>query len=365
MARFLKYGISTGASAAAAAKAALITLTDKCVDHVVIPTPIGIRFEIPVKNCKNLGDSAEATVVKDAGEDIDVTNGVDITATVKLTDDGEITIKSGVGVGKVTKPGLQVPIGESAINPVPRKMITDAVKEALPAGRGVEVTIIVPGGEKVAEKTLNAKLGIVGGISILGTTGVVKPLSQEACRRSLVPQIDLAIAHGYERVFFVPGSIGERITKQLFRVPDDQIVQTGDFVGFMLKQAVEKGVKEIVFLGHSGKLVKLAAGIFNTHYKMGDARNEVIAAYAASAGADTETVNQILQANTTEEATGILNKINLAKVTYDKIAQRIHIRITERAKNQIKVGIIIVSMDGNVLGTDENARGYEQWVNSA
>lgn len=364
MARFLKYGITTGACSAAAAKAALITLTSNCVDKVVIPTPVGIRFEIPVKNCKRFGDYAVATVVKDAGDDIDVTNGIDITATVRLTDDGKITIISGVGVGTVTKPGLQVSVGDGAINPVPLKMIIDSINEALPEGKGAKVTIDIPQGEKIAEKTLNAKLGIVGGISVLGTTGVVKPLSMDACRRSLAPQIDVAILRGYERVFFVPGNIGERITKQLFKVPDDQIVQTGDFVGYMLEKAVEKGVKEIVFLGHSGKLVKLAAGIFNTHHKMGDGRNEVIAAYAASVGVDTQTINAILQSNTTEEATQLLDKINLSRVTYDRIAQKIHARVTNRTKNKIKFSIIIVSMEGKILGTDENAKGLESWLNS-
>lgn len=357
MTRFLKYGISTGASAAAAAKAAVIAMTHTTVDKVVIPTPIGIRFEIPVKSTKKISfNTATATVIKNAGEDIDVTNGLDIIATVTLTDDDSIIIKSGKGVGKVTKPGLQIPVGNPAINPVPRKMITEAIKEALPTGKGAHVTIIVPEGEQVAEKTLNAKLGIVGGVSILGTTGVVKPLSQDACRRSLVSQIDVAIAHKYDRIFFVPGNIGERITKQLFNTPDEQIVQTGDFIGYLLDRAVEKGVKEIVLLGHSGKLTKVAAGIFNTHYKIGDARNEVIAAYAASVGADQATINSILQSNTTDEATTLLDKINLTHATYDKIAQKIYFRITERVKNQIKFSVIIVSMGGTVLGTYPNGR---------
>ncbi|MCW4017823.1 MAG: cobalt-precorrin-5B (C(1))-methyltransferase CbiD [Candidatus Bathyarchaeota archaeon] len=364
MARFLKYGISTGACAAAAAKAAVITLTDDCVKHVVIPTPIGIRFERPVKSCIKQGDSASATVVKDAGEDIDVTDGIDIVATVRLTDNGKIIIKGGEGVGKVTKPGLPVPISESAINPVPLKMIRDAIKEALPEGKGAKVTVVVPEGAKVAEKTFNAKLGIIGGISILGTSGVVKPLSLEACRRSLVPQIDVAVSRHHAQVFFVPGNIGERIAKQLFNVPDDQIVQTGDFVGYMLEKAAEKGIKEIVFLGHSGKMVKLAAGIFNTHYRMGDARNEVIAAFAASVGADQENVNTILQSNTTEEATELLNKLKLTRATYDKIAQKIHARVTDRVKKQIKFSIIIVSMEGKVIGADENAKRQWSWLNS-
>ncbi|MBM4401195.1 MAG: cobalamin biosynthesis protein CbiD, partial [Crenarchaeota archaeon] len=194
MARFLKYGITTGATAAAAAKAAVIALVSDPVDRVVIPTPIGIRFEIPVKESRKLSDGAAvATVVKDAGDDIDVTDKLEISATVKLTDDGKITIKGSRGIGIVTKSGLPVPVGESAINPMPRKMITVAVKEALPTGKGVEVILSIPEGEKVAKKTLNAKLGIVGGISVLGTTGVVKPLSMEACKRSLVPQIDVAL----------------------------------------------------------------------------------------------------------------------------------------------------------------------------
>ena len=363
MARFLKYGITTGATAAAAAKAAVIAALKEPVDRVVIPTPIGLRFEVPVKSSRKLAkDNAEAIVVKDAGEDIDVTDKMEITATIKLTDDGKVTIKSGVGVGKVTKAGLQVPIGEGAINPVPKSMITEAVKEVLPAGRGVEVLISAPEGAEIAKKTMNAKLGITGGVSILGTTGVVKPLSLEACRRSLVPQIDVAIAKGYKRILFVPGNIGERIAKQQFNVPEDAIVQTGDFVGYMLDKAVEKGVKEIIVLGHSGKLVKLAANIFNTHHKVGDARNEVIASYAGGIGADTKTINELLAANTSDEASEILRQANLLEPTYNRIATRVHQRVSDRVENKIKISVVIVSMDGKVLGMDENARCNKPWL---
>lgn len=363
MARFLKYGITTGATAAAAAKAAVIALVKEPVDRVVIPTPIGLRFEVPVKSSKKLAkDTAEAVVVKDAGEDIDATDKLEITATVKLTDDGKVTIKSGRGIGKVTKPGLQVPIGEGAINPVPRSMITAAVKEVLPVGKGVEVTISAPQGEIIAKKTMNAKLGIVNGVSILGTTGVVKPLSLEACRRSLVPQIDVALARGYKRIFFVPGNIGERIAKQQFNAPEDAIVQTGDFVGYMLDKALEKGVKEILLLGHSGKLVKLAANIFNTHHKVGDARNEVIASYAGAVGADTKTINALLAANTSDEASEILKQVNLLEAAYERIARRVNQRVSDRVENKIKISVVIVSMDGKVLGMDENARCNKPWL---
>jgi len=360
MVKFLKYGITTGACAAAAAKAAVIALVSNPVDRVVIPTPIGIRFEIPVKQSKKLSDyAAVATVVKDAGDDIDSTDKIEIYATVRLTGDGKVTVKSGKGIGTVTKPGLAVPVGEPAINSVPRKMICDAATEALPPGKGAEVVIDIPEGEKVAKKTLNAKLGVVGGISVLGTTGVVKPLSMEACRRSLVPQIDVALAKGYTRIFIVPGNIGERITKQLFKAPDEAIVQTGDFMGYMLNKAVEKGVKEIVLLGHPGKLVKLAAGIFNTHHKMGDARAEVIAAYAGAVGAESETIRGILQSNTTEEAAELLKQVHLSRATFDRIAEKVRSRVMERVKEKAKVSVIIVSLDGAVLGMDKSARCAE------
>lgn len=362
----MRYGNTTGACAAAAAKAALLALTNVPVDRVGVPSPYGIRFEILVRESKKIGDdTGTATVVKDAGDDIDATDKLEISATVKLTDDGKVTIHSGRGIGIVTKPGLQVPIGEAAINPVPRRMIEESVKEALPVGKGAEVTFIIPEGEKVAAKTLNPKLGIVGGLSVLGTTGVVKPLSMEACRRSLVPQIDVAISAGFERVFFVPGNIGERITKKLFNPPEDDIVQTGDFVGYMLDKAVEKGVKEIVFLGHPGKLAKVAAGIFNTHHKVADARNEVIAAHAGAEGAGASVVSRILQANTTEEAITLLKHAGLSEQVFDRIAERVRERVLERTLQKIKVSVILVSLDGEVLGVDANARSLGDWRRSA
>jgi len=360
--RALRYGNTTGACASAAAKAALIALLNHPVDRVGVPSPIGVRFEILVKEAKKLDeDTGMAKVVKDAGDDIDATDKLEIVATVKLTNDGKVTIKSGKGIGIVTKPGLAVPVGQAAINPIPRRMIEESVREALPAGKGAEVTLDIPEGEKVATKTLNAKLGVIGGLSVLGTTGIVKPLSMEACRRSLVPQIDVAVSAGFERVFFVPGNIGERITKKLFNPPTDAIVQTGDFVGYMLDKAAEKGVKEILFLGHPGKLAKVAAGIFNTHHKVADARNEVVAAYAGAVGADASVVNRILQANTTEEAITLLKQVNLSMQVFDRIAERVSQRISERVQQKIKISIILVSLDGEVLGADKNARSSELW----
>jgi cobalt-precorrin-5B (C1)-methyltransferase len=364
MVRFLKYGLTTGATAAAAAKAATIAALKEPVKCVVIPTPIGLRFEVPIKSSRKLAENtAEAIAIKDAGQDIDATDKMEITATVKLTNDGKITIKSGVGIGTVTKAGLQVAIGEGAINPVPKAMITEAIQEALPPNRGAEVLITAPEGANITKKTMNDKLGIRGGVSILGTTGIVKPYSLEACRRSLVPQIDVALARGYKRILCVPGNIGERIAKEKFGVPEDAIVQTGDFVGYMLDKAVDKNVKEIILLGHSGKLVKLAANIFNTHHKVGDSRNEVIASYAGAVGADQKLINELLEANTSDEATAILQIAGLAEATYDRIAERIHQRVSDRVENKIKISVVIVAMDGRVLGMDTNARCNKPWQN--
>lgn len=362
---FLRYGITTGACAAAAAKAALITLLDKPVERVSVPTPIGLRLEVPVKECRKIGsESAVACVVKDSGDDVDVTDGLNIMATVRVTDDGKLAIKGGEGVGIVTKPGLPVPVGEPAINPVPRMMIENALREVLPPGKGVEVSFEVPGGREVAEKTFNPKLGIVGGISILGTTGIVKPYSLEAYRRSIVPQIDVALASGYKCVFLVPGNIGAKFAKQIFNVPEDTIVQTGDFIGYMLRKAVEKGVKNIVLLGHAGKLVKLAAGIFNTHHKVADARMEVLAAYAGAAGAKPQIIDKILHSNTAEEAIALLKEEKLAKPTFDLIAERIRLRCTEKVESKAEISVVIISLDGEILGKSGDFGCIEKWQKS-
>ena len=163
----------------------------------------------------------------------------------------------------------------------------------------------------------------------------------------------------------VPGNIGDRITRKLFNPPEDAIVQTGDFMGYMLDKAVEKGVKEIILLGHPGKIVKLAANIFNTHHKVADARNEVVAAYAGAVGADSQALNRILQSNTTEEAITILKEANLLKQTFDRIAEKVSSRVSDRVEKKAKISVIMVSLDGVVLGTDENARSMKPWQKSA
>lgn len=364
MQKSLREGITTGTCAAAAAKAALLTLLSRPIKTIGITAPQGRCLEIVVKRCEKLSDdTALASVVKDAGDDkpFDVTHGLEIFATVRTTDDGKVAIKGGKGVGVVTKPGLPVPVGEPAINSVPRRMIVDAIKEVLPPDQGAEVVVSVPRGEEVAKKTLNPKLGIIGGISIIGTTGIVKPRSVEACKRSLESQINVAAAQGHKIIVLVPGNIGEKIATQLLSVPNDAIVQTGDLVGYALEKVVEKGMEEIVILGHPGKLVKVAAGIFNTHHRVADARMEVIAAYAGAVGADKELIRTILKSNTTEEVLELLRRENLLKRTFTEIARQIRSRSMERIKDKAQVGAILASLDGAVLGMDDYARCLEIW----
>lgn len=355
--RFLKYGISTGACAAAAAKAAALALMGNPVDHVGVPTPIGLRLEIPIEGWRRLdSERAMAWVIKDAGDDIDITNGIRIYAIVRLTDDGEITISGGKGVGKITKAGLPIPVGEAAINPIPRMMIKRALMEILPQGKGAEVLIEVPDGIEIAEKTLNPKLGIIGGISILGTSGIVKPYSLTAYKRSLVSQIDIALSSGHKHLFLVPGNIGAKAAKLLFNASDDIIIQTGDFIGYMLQKAIEKGVEEIALLGHAGKLVKLAAGALNTHHRVVDARLEVIAAYAGAVGADSKLINRILNSNTTEEAIELLKEANLVRQTFDMIAERARLKCIDVVKGKARISIVIVSLNGEILGLSGEIR---------
>jgi cobalt-precorrin-5B (C1)-methyltransferase len=334
----------------------------------MIKCPTGEQIEIPIEKCEVIDPSTgRASVVKNSGDDAkyDVTHGIEIFATVSLHNGTEITVKGGEGIGIVTKPGLQVAIGEPAINPVPRRMIIESVKEVIPPNVSAEVVISVPDGTKVANRTYNPKLGIVGGISILGTTGIVKPRSLSAFIASIVAQIDVAVAEGHQRLILVPGSIGERIAKQLLETTTDEIIQTGDFIGYMIKKAAQKGVKEIIILGHAGKLVKLAAGIFNTNYRVADARREIVAAYAALAGAPRNVIEMIMHANTTDEMADILERFKFSEVTFNLIANSVKDRVVQSTRGKIKANIVIVSYDGRVLGTDSDARGLHIWRRSS
>lgn len=351
-----EYGITTGTGAAAAAKAALMSIHGE-KKSVILITPLG-KLEIDVEHSKKLTSThGRASVVKRPYHDPDVTRNLEIFADVLLidnpgiddngSDNQRITIKGGEGIGLVTKPGLQVPVGQPAINPVPQEMIRTNLQDLLPKGKGAEVVISVPGGEKLAEKTLNPRLGIKGGISILGTTGIARSMSLESYKKSFKCQLDVAVAEGYKELVFVPGNIGENIAQKILKVNEDQIIQMGNFAGYMLSEAAEMDVESILLLGHAGKLIKIAAGIFNTKHSIADGRREIITAHAALSGADQTTINDIFQANTTEEMMDILEKQDLLQKTFNSIAHSIKERCRDRYSG--KLDVIIVKMDGTVL----------------
>jgi cobalt-precorrin-5B (C1)-methyltransferase len=351
----LRTGFTTGAAAAAAAKAAAIALYKKeRPGHVTVRNPDGKELRIPIHRYINQEDGKGATVIKDGGDDPDATHGLEIIATVVATNNGAIVIKGGEGVGTVTKPGLQVPVGRPAINPVPAWMIKTALAEIMPAGTGCTVTIRVPDGEKIARRTLNPRLGIVGGISILGTTGIVHPMSEEAYKNSLVPLIDMAVALGYSSVVLTPGRLGAKWAVSR-GIPEPAVVEMSNFVGFMLEKCVEKGIKKVLLWGHHGKLVKVAAGIFHTHSRTADARQETFAALAAALGAGPTIVSSILECVTTEAIVKILRRENLMQVL-NIAAEKASVRASEYVRGDLAVGTALLSMKGEVLAADREAR---------
>lgn len=344
-----EYGITTGTAAAAAAVAALLSL-ERVVESVPIETPLG-KLEVLVEDSKKLGSGhGWATVRKMPYPDPDITQNLEIQADVKLRKESGIIIRGGDGVGTVTKPGLQVTVGEKAINPVPLAMIFNNLRNILPEGKGAEVTISIPQGREVAQRTMNPRLGIVDGISILGTTGIARPMSQESYQKSLKCQLDVALAEGYEELIFVPGNIGARRALDLLHVEEDQIIHMGNHVGFMLQEAHENGLDHLILLGHAGKLVKLAAGIFNTEHKRADGRKEVITAHAGLMGASQPVMELIFNCNTTEEMISILRREGLVQEVFNSISTSIRNRVLE--EYGIKLEVLIMEMDGTILNNN-------------
>ena len=351
----LRSGYTTGACAAAGVKASLLFLCkDRRVDRIELTALDGTALTIPIKAVERLDErTIRAEVIKFSGDDPDITNGASIITTVKLVEGDGIKFIGGEGVGRVTKAGLSVPIGEPAINPGPRQLIRNVVdkfKQAI----GLEVTISIPNGVELAKRTLNPTLGIEGGLSIIGTTGVLRPMSEDAFKRSLVPQIDVALAEGFRSLVFVPGKIGETIARRL-SLPSGAIVQTSNFIGYMLEAAADRSVERVMLLGHIGKLAKVAAGVFHTHNRVGDGRLETMAAYAAAEGLDRTAITKILSANTTEEAIEIINANGLQRV-YNVIAARASARAQRYVFGRLTVGTVLASLDRTILGLDQNAQ---------
>jgi cobalt-precorrin-5B (C1)-methyltransferase len=319
----LRTGFSTGACSAAAAKAAATALSGTRLSTVNIPFPSGDRHTFTVHSLRYEGGSATAVVVKDAGDDPDVTHGAHLTVTVAWRSDGEVVLHGGEGVGMVTRAGLGLPVGQPAINPVPRQMITDAVLEAS-GGRGVDVTISVPGGERMARKTTNRRLGIEGGISILGTTGIVRPFSTASWRASVEQAVGVMAAQKVPTLVLATGGRTERAAMRLLPyLPPVAFVEVGDFTGAALRRAVEHRLTGVVFVGMIGKLTKLASGILMTHYTRSKVDTDLLAEITAAHGGGPEDIAEIRSASTARRAYEIWEVGGLLRACGDDVCARV------------------------------------------
>ena len=343
----LRFGYTTGTCAAAAAKAAtLYLLTGRAPKTVQIHTPKGIDLKLPVEEAARKESAARCAVRKFSGDDPDVTDGALVVAAVTSSTEPGIHIDGGQGVGRATKPGLKVPVGAAAINPGPRAMIEQAVREALDQieeVQGVDVVISVPEGEALAQKTFNPRLGIVGGISILGTSGIVEPMSEEALVDSIRLEIRQRKALGDQRLILAPGNYGTDFLRDTFGVGEERIVKVSNYIGKALDTAVEVGFTEVLLAGHIGKLIKLSGGIMNTHSREGDGRAELMAACALRAGADSDTARVILECVTTDEMLRIIREKGLLDRAMEVMAQRIDLYVTARVKGLLTVGVLVFS----------------------
>lgn len=347
----LREGFTTGTCAAAAAKAAVLLLAGKGTPRKVeIRLPEGEPVTLPVLYAKKKRVAAEAAVRKDAGDDPDITDGCAVVASVSWIEAADIVIRAGEGVGIVTKPGLSVPPGEAAVNPVPRRMIHEALRGV--TDRGVQVTISIPGGEALAAKTFNPRLGITGGLSILGTSGRVRPFSCPALRTSLKCLLDVAVSSGVQMPVFVPGRIGERSAKRHFRVGAEQVIEVGNEWGFMLDNARNMGFKCLLVLGHPGKLAKLAVGEWDTHSSRSSSAAASVARMAEEIFgrflAETATVEGVFFALETEERDRLGGML----------AARIREAIAERTGGKMEIAVALIDMRGDIVGKDGNVKPW-------
>lgn len=339
----LRQGWTTGACAAAAAKAAALLLCGEAVgESVEIAFPDGSRERLPLLYARRSGPGAEAAVRKDAGDDPDVTHGSPVIAAAEWAEGDEVLFAAGDGVGVVTRPGLAVPPGEPAINPGPRAMIRAAVREA--TKRGVRVTVSIPGGRELAERTFNPRLGVEGGLSILGSTGRVRPFSHEALCAALRCALDVAAAGGIQAPVLVPGHIGERAARARLKLGAQQVVEVSNEWGFMLDEARGRGFSDMLALGHPGKLAKLWRGDWDTH----SSRSASPAPAIIELGQ--EILGKAIEASATVE--GIFQSLAEAerRTLADALAGRIREAIQRRMGERPRVAVALVNLAGEWLG---------------
>ena len=354
----LRLGYTTGSCAAAAAKAAAwMLLTGKKREQISLTTPKGITLELAVREITMTEYTASCAIEKDSGDDPDVTKGTLIFAAVSYAEAPGIAIDGGAGVGRVTKRGLDQPVGAAAINSVPRRMIQENVEEVcrLTDYRGgLTVVISAPEGETLAKKTFNPRLGIEGGISILGTTGIVEPMSEQALVDTIRVELKQRRASGADYVLLTPGNYGCDFIRDGLGIDPAAAVQTSNFIGDALDICRELGFKGALLVGHIGKLVKIAGGMFNTHSKYGDCRMEILAAQAAACGISPAGAAEILDCVACDDALRILQEEGIYEAALRRLTQRVHRLLTIRAGEDMEIGAVLFSKVYGLLGKTDN-----------
>ena len=368
--KLLRCGYTTGTCAALAATgAARLLLTGAVPESISLQTPKGIVVEGAPLFCRRTAAGAECAIEKDGGDDVDVTTGLPVIAAVELRQDPAITLQGGKGVGRVTKPGLDQPVGEAAINHVPRQMIESALRaEAEAAGYpgGFGVTISIQGGEEVARRTFNPHIGVEGGLSVLGTSGIVEPMSQQAILDTIQLEMDQAALANPRQLILAPGNYGLDYLRDAYpEFAGIPVVKISNFIGDTLDMAATAGFKEVLLVGHVGKLCKLAGGIMNTHSHTADCRTELFCAHAALCGADRALCARLMDAATTDACLDLLDQAQLRVPVLESLLAAIQLHLDRRAAGTFRVGAVLFSNQHGPLGTTQTAKELlEQWKQS-
>lgn len=354
----LRLGYTTGSCATAAAKAAAwMLLTGTVKEKIKLLTPKGIELDLDICDIRMNPESVSCSVQKDSGDDPDITKGSYITASISKIKEKEIQIDGGKGVGRVTKPGLDQPPGAAAINSVPRKMIRENLEEVCAAvdyKEGLSAIISVENGEELAKRTFNPRLGIVGGISILGTTGIVEPMSEQALVDTIKVELRQKKESGCEFVLLTPGNYGSDFIKMGLNIEPSLAVMTSNFIGDSIDFCRELGFKGALLVGHIGKLVKIAGNILNTHSKYGDCRMDIMTACAASCGISPEKAAEMIECAACDDALRILQEENIYEQTTDILVRRILFNLEHRA-DTMEIGFMTFSKVYGMVGKSENA----------
>ena len=356
----LRLGYTTGSCAAAAAKAAVyMLLSRRRKETISLKTPKGISLALPVEDIRMEENTVSCAVRKDSGDDPDVTHGTLIYAAVSKTAVPGIAIDGGTGIGRVTKPGLDQKVGSAAINSVPRRMIRENVMQVMSLfdyRGGIAVTISAPEGEALARKTFNPRLGIEGGISILGTTGIVEPMSEQALVETIRVELRKRKESGADYVLLTPGNYGSEFIRATLGLKETQFVQVSNFIGDAIDICKELNFRGALLIGHIGKLVKIGGGMLNTHSRYGDCRMEILAAQAGAEGLSPEKISQMLTCVSCDEGLRILSEAGLREKTTERLTDRILFHLQYRAGSALEMGCVLFSKEYGLLGESSNSR---------